>query len=618
MCGINGFNFTDARRTELMNEAIRYRGPDDDGVFTDQAVSLGNVRLSILDLSNAGRQPMMYRHEDDVAIIVYNGEIYNFWDLRHRLEDKGYTFNSRTDTEVVLASYLESGYDCVTAFDGMWAFVIYDPAKRTLFCSRDRAGKKPLYYYYYKDRFVFSSELRGILTHDYLCLNKIENINREAVDLYFGLGFIPSPYTIYNNTFKLEARQNLIFDLATRQMRKWYYCGIPNYEPVYDRERLIQEGKGLLRDAVRLRMIADVPVGVFLSGGLDSSSTVAFVKELRDARDLHTFSIGFEGDYDETQFVEIARKHFGTNHHHYIFTEQDFEQLLETYATIFDEPLSDFSCFPTYILCKKAREHVTVVLSGDGGDEVFGGYPEHVMGYRMDVIKKMPKLVRTILSKMPARKNLTGYASLFLLKKAFGASLLDPTLFYARALEGDIAATEIVKQWKTEKLRLCLPHSGSSMAEMLRLYDLMFNTLADNYLAKTDRVSMANSLEVRCPLLDYRLVEFSQKIPAEYKVDLFRTKKLMRAVIKDIVPAEIAHRQKHGFAVPIADWISSQTYEAPLVHSLKYLRVLSPEMCRFFCDRVLKESNRLYRTYRGRLLLFGKWMDRWIVDSDTV
>jgi asparagine synthase (glutamine-hydrolysing) len=460
--------------------------------------------------------------------------------------------------------------------------------------------------------------LRGIIRHDYLHLNKIENINRDAVDLYFELGFIPSPYTIYNNTFKVEARQNLVFDLATRQIRKWCYYSIPNYEPVYDRERLIKEGRGLLGDAVRLRMIADVPVGIFLSGGLDSSSIVAFTEELTNARDLHTFSIGFEGKYDETPFIEIARKHFGTNHHHYLFTEQDFEQLIDEYATIFDEPLADFSGFPTYILSKKAREHVTVALTGDGGDEVFGGYPEHVMGYRLDIIKKMPKSLRTILSKMPARKNLNGYASFFLLRNAFRASLHDPTLLYARALEGETAAPGIFKEWTSDKLRLCIQLSGSSMAELLRVYDLLFNTLADNYLAKVDRVSMANSLEVRCPFLDRRLVEFSQKVPTEWKVDLFRTKKLMRAIVKDIVPSRIVHRRKHGFAVPLLDWISNEKYEPSLVHSLNYVKVLSPEMYRFLRERALREDNRMYRRYRARLLLFGKWMDRWIVDSNPV
>ena len=209
-------------------------------------------------------------------------------------------------------------------------------------------------------------------------LNRKENINVDALNLYFTLGYIPSPYTIYNNMYKLEARQNLIFDLKTKKIKKWYYYKIPKYEPEHNSKKLIEEGRKLLKDAVRLRMIADVPIGAFLSGGLDSTTTVGMMSEFTDVKNLHTFSIGFEGKYDETPFINIAKDYFHSKHHHSYFVQDDFEKLIDTYAYIFDEPLSDYSGFPTLTLSKMAREHVTVALSGDGGDEIFGGYPIHI------------------------------------------------------------------------------------------------------------------------------------------------------------------------------------------------------------------------------------------------
>jgi len=612
MCGINGFNFVDEQQIKLMNKTIKHRGPDDDGIFTDMTVSLGNVRLAILDLSSAGKQPMSYTHENKIAIIVFNGEIYNFLEIREELEKKGYVFNSRTDTEVILASYMEWGYDCVKHFNGMWAFVIYDPADKKFFCSRDRLGQKPFYYFFDKKKFIFSSELKGILTHHELSLNKKENISKVAVNLYFSLGFIPSPYAIYSNTFKLEPRQNMVFNIATKEIKKWYYYKIPKYNPVYNKKRLIDEGRKILKDAVRLRLIADVPIGAFLSGGLDSSTVVAVMNEFTNIENLHTFSIGFEGKYDETPFIDKVREYFGTQHHHYRFTEKDFETLIDTYSYIYDEPLGDYAGFPTYKISKIAREHITVALSGDGGDEIFGGYPEYVMGSRLDALRKVPKFLRVLLSKIPAKTNLDGYTSIFLLKEAFNVSLYDPTLFYAKALENEIPLPEIYKKWTTEKLKICLEKNGNSLAEMLRVYDLMFKTLPDNYLAKVDRASMATALEVRSPFLDYRFIEFSQKIPTTWKADLFKTKKLMREITKDILPSEIVQRRKQGFVAPLQHWILDKKFEAFLRQSAERLKDFNTDLYRFFDEKILKETNKLYGLYKIRLFLFGKWMEQWI------
>jgi asparagine synthase (glutamine-hydrolysing) len=612
MCGINGFNFFDKVQAETMNRAIKHRGPDADGVFANLNVTLGHVRLAILDLSKAGIQPMVYEHRGKSAVIVFNGEIYNFQEIRIELENKGYTFNSRTDTEVILASYLEFGFDCVKHFNGMWAFVIYDPGKMILFCSRDRLGVKPLYYFYDKEKFIFSSELKGILTHSSLLINKKENINPDAVDLYFTLGYIPSPFTIYENTFKLEPRQNLVFDLERKTVRKWFYYEIPKYQPVYDFKKMVKEGRELLRDAVRLRMVADVPVGAFLSGGLDSTTTVGIMKEFTAVKSLHTFSIGFEGEYDETPFANIARVFFNTKHHHEYFAQNDFDKLVDTYTYFYDEPFADYSGFPAFKLSKMARQYVTVALSGDGGDEIFGGYPEHVLGYRLQFLREIPRFLRVVFSKIPAKENLDGYASLYLLKKAFRVSLYAPSSFYAEALSEDLMLTSFYKEWTNSRLRICMELGCKNFADILRLYDLMFNTLPDNYLAKVDRSSMAYALEVRSPFLDYRFVEFSQRIPTEWKVDFLKSKKFMRKLVKGIVPDEIIHRRKRGFIPPLQEWILDKKYESFLRQASEYLKDLSPDLYMFFNKKVFAKKNKLYNRYKIRLFLFGKWFEKWI------
>ncbi|MFZ1719717.1 MAG: asparagine synthase (glutamine-hydrolyzing), partial [Candidatus Moraniibacteriota bacterium] len=408
MCGINGFNFKNENILHSMNEAIRHRGPDDSGTFFSDDFSLGHVRLSILDLSSLGHQPMLYEHNGKKLSIVFNGEIYNYQEIRDDLIAKGYSFRSTSDTEVILATYLEYGEDCVLQFNGMWAFCIYDHQRHSFFCSRDRFGKKPFYYYFKDGIFIFSSELKGILSHVSLNINTQENIDENAVDLYFSLGFVPAPLSIYQNVYKLEARHNLSFDLSEKKLRTWQYYEIPKYTPCYDRKKLIQEGQEILADAVKIRMRSDVPVGAFLSGGLDSSTVVGMMKGLTDVEKLHTFSIGFEGRYDETKYINIVKDYFHTKHHHEYFRESDFEGVIDSYVYAYDEPFGDFGGFPTLKVSEMAKKEVTVVLTGDGGDEVFGGYLNHTVGVKMDLIRKIPGVFRRIISKIPAKKQLNG------------------------------------------------------------------------------------------------------------------------------------------------------------------------------------------------------------------
>ncbi len=633
MCGIVGFNWEDRELVEKMADSIRHRGPDDKGSYTDKGVSLGHRRLSILDLSEKGRQPMFYSKKEgafsekldserynqflrgrikESKCIVFNGEVYNFKELKKELESKGYIFNTQTDTEVILASYIEWGFDCVKKFNGMWAFCIMDLEKNILFCSRDRLGQKPFYYYLKDGKFIFGSELKSILEHKDLEINKKENLNKDALQLYFALGFIPSPYSIYKDVYKLEARQNLVFDLKSKEIKKWNYYEIPDYDPVYDKKKLIEEGRKILKDSVRMRMISDVPVGAFLSGGLDSSAVVASMKDFTELGNLNTFSIGFEGKFDESKYINIVKDYLKTKHHHDYFKEQDFKKLLDKYPWIYDEPFADYSGFPVYNLSKMAREEVIVALSGDGGDEIFGGYSTHLLGTRMDFMRKLPKSFRVVGSKIPAKKNMNRYESLFLLKEGFKVSLENPENIFSHSLQGTGLRPESYKKWTIENMKTCLEKGKNSLGEALRINDLLYNTLPDNFLLKVDRASMANSLEVRSPFMDYRFVEFAQKIPTKWKTDLFKTKKIMREIIKDILPDEIIKRKKHGFTVPLERWILSEEYKSDLTRTISYLSDLDRELHDFFKEKIMQEDSRMYNIYKIRLFLFGKWFGKWI------
>jgi asparagine synthase (glutamine-hydrolysing) len=629
VCGINGFNFADEKQIAHMNSAIKHRGPDGRGSYAKRGVSLGQVRLSIIDLSDGGYQPMFYSRKTGACsekhspknidasptCIVFNGEIYNYIEVREELKNKGYTFTTTSDTEVILAGYEEWGFECVNHLNGMWAFSLHDKRKNILFLSRDRLGVKPLHYYFDKKKgiFIFSSEIKGILAHESLAINQRDNVSREAVELYFALGYIPAPWTIYNDVYKLEARQSMIFDISKKTIaRKWGYYELPEYRPVYNKQELLKKGRELLEDSTKIRMRSDVPVGAFLSGGLDSSTIVGEMRKFTDLSKLHTFSIGFEGKYDESRFMRIVKDYFKTKHHHSYFRQKDFDSLMKEYAFVYDEPFGDYSGFATIFLSRLAKKNVTVSLSGDGGDEVFGGYNIHLVGARMDFLRKIPKPLRQMASWMPVKKNLQGFASLYLFKEACKLSLHPKEKFFSKALLSDSIKTKAQDEWTEKRLKYCLKKGKGSMCEALRIFDLLNNTLSDNFLVKVDRAAMSTALEVRSPFLDYRFAEYSQTIPTKWKTDIRMTKKIMREMIKGIVPEEIISRKKQGFTPPVAQWITEDKYMANLSKAKTLLQTVHPDLASFYDEKALKDDNRLYRNYRIRLYLFWIWWKRWL------
>ncbi len=597
MCGINGFNWDDKELAKRMDDTIKHRGPDSDGVYTDKQVSLAHTRLAIMDLSERGKQPMEYEHNDKKVVIVHNGEIYNFLEIKKELEEKGYKFKSDTDTEVILAGYIEWGFKCVKKFNGMWAFCIYDLDKKIFFLSRDRFGKKPIYYYFNGERFIFSSEIKGILVHD------VERkLNKEAINLYFVLpysGFIPSPHSIYSGIKKLPARTNLIFDIGKKEIKLNSYYDLPEYNPKNSKEELIKRSKEILDDSTRLRLISDVPVGAFLSGGLDSSSVVGTMAKYIDISNLHTFSIGFEGEYDETPYMQEVADFYGTKHHHKYFEKNDFFRLVEkdNIYYYYDEPFGDTSMFPIYELSKFAKKYVSVSLSGDGGDEMFGGYNSHKRAAQLELMRKIPKFMRNTACKMLPDDSSFGFT--WQLKKGLKLSVASEKDYFKYLGEDAFYLNKDYLSWIEPLWNKTLSKQKNFVEAIIKM-DVEYLTLADHFLTKTDRASMGAALEIRSPYLDYRFAELSSEIPAKWKVSPFKTKILMREIIKERVPKGIVKRRKQGFTPPIIEWFEKDNDMNSLFKDcwddfLKIDEVKEDQDLIGYLNKMLISKNKIYK-----------------------
>lgn len=575
MCGIAGFNWNNAEQIRQMTGILCHRGPDDEGFYCDERVCLGHRRLSIIDTSTRGHQPMAF----EGLQIVYNGEVYNYRQLRTELESAGYRFHSDTDTEVVLLSYHRWGLDCVNRFNGMWAFCIYDANKRTLFLSRDRFGVKPLYYYFDGQRFIFASELKALRP-----IAGNLRTNNTAVNYFFYQKYIGADMTIFENCSKLRPSENLVFDLAKKQIHKSIYFTLPDAVEQHrgrDLTERLDEVEGLVSDAVTKRLIADVPVGSFLSGGLDSSVISAMIA--RQRRDFQTFSIGFEDDsYDEVPFSRIAAEHIHTRHHvEYLKID---EPLIERVIRQMDEPLGDASVLPTALLSQMTRRHVTVCLSGDAGDEVFGGYDSYLAHQLARFIPAgLVRMSRPLAAMLPPSEKKLHLA--FKMQKFAGDYHPDPGRRHLdwmaaftdrdrRALLGDnfIPAEDFMGPL------------GSGGLTGMQLNDFQ-RYLPEDILKKVDTASMMHSLEVRTPFLDYRLVPLVLSLPDRYKIRYLRTKRLLKDIAAGLLPGEIVHRKKRGFTVPVSAWLRK-----------------SPLIRQFITDREFYGHGLVNYDYAARLL----------------
>jgi len=620
MCGITGiFEFERSERfpeqlVHRMNETIVHRGPDDEGIFSGPGISLGFRRLSIIDLST-GHQPIS--NEDGSIWVLLNGEIYNYPELRAELESKGHRFVTRSDTETIVHLYEEHNEGCFARLRGMFAIAIWDSRQRTLLLARDRVGKKPLYYAHDSRRLIFGSELKVLLAADGLC----RELDHEAVCDYFSFGYIPAPKTVYRAARKLRPGNYLVVKPgAIREVCYWDVTFRATEERTEEAwaERLRHE----LSEATRIRLLSDVPLGAFLSGGVDSSSVVAIMSRLRQ-RPVTTCSIGFdEQEYNEAKFARLVAKVFHTDHHDRVIHASALD-VLDRLVWHYDEPFADSSAIPTFYVSKTAREHVTVALGGDGGDESFAGYRR----YRLDQFENR---LRRYLP-LPLRRAVFGP-----LGRHYPALAWAPKIVRGRSTFQSLARTPLEGYFNSmsyfrpdEKERLFTRDfqktlGGYDSQSVFQEYydradtpDLLSKIqyvdiktyLPDDILAKVDRASMAVSLEVRAPLLDHKLMETAARIPSRLKLKNGVGKYIFKKAIADVLPRDIIERTKQGFAIPLAIWFRGELRELAEqslfgaedgVLNTPYLRKIWSQHQKCICDRSM---------HLWAALMFRKWAE---------
>jgi len=569
MCGIVGivsatpehFRYTDAQL-----RAIEHRGPDEKGAWKGPQVFLGSRRLSIIDLAH-GTQPIF--NEDRTCCIVYNGELYNFLDLRPELERQGHQFATRTDTEVVLHAYEEWGLDCLRRFNGMFAFAIWDGRSQELVLARDRLGEKPLYYFLAGDRLVFASEIKAILADPTVP----REINPRGLVNYLAFSHAMAPDTMYRGILKLQPGHYLRHSRGTSKTAAFWDVGD---EPQtiganeFTEDALADRIMTLLDDAVRRRMVADVPVGAFLSGGVDSSAVVAMMQRHATAP-VKTFSLGFQigGAYDELADASRVARFLGTEHYELRVDHLDIVETLQRLVYAYDEPFGDAASFPVYLISQFAREHVKVVLAGEGGDELFGGYRRFVAdqyahlyqllpGLLLDnvqpIIRRFPRLRRTkrILSTMAVRDpGLRTARWLEVFTPEMRHEILRPVW---EELAGSYDPTRTYREYYERE-----PVDGYSFDHLNRMMYVDLKTwLPDAYMEKVDKATMAVSLEGRLPILDHRLVELAFQIPSSMKIRRRSTKRIFKRAVAGLLPPEVLSKPKHGFAVPTDPWFRGE------------------------------------------------------------
>lgn len=563
MCGIAGFisnNGTAEERQILLGRmcrAITHRGPDEEGTLVRGEAALGMRRLAIIDLKG-GQQPI-FDCSGSLAI-VFNGEIYNYLEIKHDLQSRGHLFKTNSDTEVIVHAYEEYGQDCVSHLNGMFAFAIHNFADRTTFMARDRTGEKPLFYALTsKGELVFGSELKVLIEHGGIS----REIDVAALDAFLNFGYVPEDFCIFKGVKKLMPGHSLTFregEVTTRSY--WDFpVGGDRFESEAD---IVDALRDKIRKAVSLRLMSEVPLGAFLSGGVDSSSVVAMMSTVLNSP-VKTFSIGFHEDsFDELKYAQAAAKAFGTEHHEFIVTP-DVVDVAEELVWHFDEPFADSSALPTYVVSKLAREHVTVVLTGDGGDELFGGYSRYSVDRRRGAFGLVPAILRENLLRP--------------LSDALPHGALGKNFLYNVSLDGIGRYLDSVSQFgELKKKYLYADAFRSSLNGEVGLAARRFRSLAEgvesnepldrllyldsktylpsDILTKVDRMTMANSLEARVPFLDHELIEFVQAIPAHLKMKGVDTKHILKKAMDGIVPDGILYRKKQGFGVPIGEWIN--------------------------------------------------------------
>lgn len=610
-------------------DVLAHGGPDAADLYVDENIALGHRRLSILDLSDAGKQPMYWNQ----YVIIYNGEIYNFEEIRAALKDLGYTFKTDTDTEVILKAYEKWGKDCVQHFRGMFAFAIWDKQAKKLLLCRDRVGVKPLYYYYKDGLFMFASELKAF--HEHPRFDK--TINHEAVSLYLQQSYIPSPHCIFKYAKKVKPGSFLEIDTSFTitehiywNVTDFYTNSTINTKP---EGKIKEELKSQLLDSFQLRMVADVPVGMFLSGGVDSSLVTAMLQKASNTQ-LQTFTIGFENEgFNEANHAKKVAAHIGTNHTELYCTEDRFKELIPKLPDFYDEPFGDESAIPTYLVSVLAKDQVKVCLSADGGDELFGGYTkyEFTANYYPKT-SKIPKPLRTLVGAglsyldanwldkqkqyIPLLRNYTDLGSKIpKFKNALLSNNLNSFFNNASVFVSEAELARLIPVIQSRQFHHLHPRD-KRLISYLGILDVV-SYLEGDIMTKVDRATMQTALEGREPLLDHHLIEYAMQLPDNIKVKDGSLKYILRQILYDYVPKDLIERPKQGFSVPIFDWlhsfmkqdlltmISDRLFIERFQFNEKYLREL---ISRFLARRSVNCSP----NFIWLLLVLYKWDLRWL------
>ena len=633
MCGIAGFIDFHKKSTksniQSMIEPLNHRGPDSEGVSLFKSknaiIGFGHKRLSIIDLSQAGKQPMALNH----LHITYNGEIYNYQEIKNELLELGHHFNGESDTEMILHAYIEWGIKAVERFIGMFAIALFDEKKQEVVFIRDRAGVKPLFYYQKNDLILFSSELKSF--HEHPEFEKKLDLN--AVAAYMQYGNVPTPHCIFKNCGKIKPGHYLKINLENKSQQEIQYWNVYDF---YNQPKLnlsfpeakIQT-KELLKSAFNYRMVADVPVGVFLSGGYDSTTVSSLIQAESTAR-LKTFTIGVPDiGLNEAPYARDIAKHLGTDHTEINCTEQEAIEMIKDLPFFYDEPFADSSAIPTTLVSKAARKDVTVALSADGGDEIFGGYNRYDFMHRYGkTLNSIPKAVRKILvgamgnissEKIPVLKNKYNFHNRY---EKLKTVLNDPS-------EKEIMLS-LSQQFNDEQMKSVMKSEFTSLPTMFQSKEMLedfksplsymmaidFQTyMLDDILQKVDRATMTNSLEGREPMLDHRILEFAAQLPDEYKYQNGIKKRILREITHDYIPKELLDRPKMGFAIPISKWLKNELRD----HVEEYLNEDRIEKQGIFnCEFITKLKMDFYKgrkEYDSKLwyfLMFQMWYERWM------
>jgi asparagine synthase (glutamine-hydrolysing) len=630
MCGIAGIHRLDSTplpsedhaRVLAMTRHLAHRGPDGEGVWQKGPVSLGHRRLSIIDVGG-GAQPM---HDvEGRHTIVFNGEIYNFEPLREELAAAGRRFATRSDTEVLLAAYAHWGTDCLERFDGMFAFALWDHERRRLFCARDRFGKKPFFYAIQDGRLIFASELTALTR-----AGRVDHtLSPLSLMRYLAYEYVPTPHTLYRETLSLPPAHMLLAEDGNVTIKRYWDMPPPDETDGRDEHELCDELRKLLSISVKRRMISDVPLGVFLSGGIDSSIVTGLMAQ-HSATPVKSFSIAFkEASYDESRYARLAAAAFKTDHHEHVLGADECGDILPDVVGAMDVPMADASIAPSWLLSRMTRQHVTVALGGDGADELWAGY-EHYIAFRLaQRYNALPSLLRTCVVEPLARRlpASAGYVNLRLAVATFLAGAKAPDWQRVQTL-----LTALTPEMQQEILAQDFPERESLAPDILfeptrRHYERWQGTVAplarafhvyvrqfllDDILVKVDRCSMLNSLEVRAPFLDKDVAEFTARLPLHWKLRRFSRKYLLKRCFAALLPAGILHRNKRGFQIPVAAWLRGRM--RPLMEDLLNPTrladqgILSPEaVTRLMASHI--DGSRDLRKPLWTLLVLQLWLD---------